>query len=59
MSDQELDDVYTRLCYALTDAGEAQTPAVLARLTLLLMKQVGDAAAVHRAIDSALEKEPA
>ncbi len=59
MSDQELDDVYTRLCYALTEAGEAQTPAVLARLTLLLMKQVDDAAAIHRAIDSALETEPA
>jgi len=55
MSEQELDEVYTRLCYALTEVGEAQTPAVLARLTLLLMKQVDDAGAIHGAIDSALE----
>jgi hypothetical protein len=55
MSEQEFDDVYTRLCYALTDVGEAHTPAVLARLVLLLMKQVDDAAAISAAIDSALE----
>ena len=55
MSDQELDEVYTRLCYSLTEVGEAETPAVLARLSLLLMKQVDDAAAIHSAIDSALE----
>ncbi|MCJ0763679.1 DUF2783 domain-containing protein [Variovorax terrae] len=55
MSEQEFDDVYTRLCYALTDVGEARTPVVLARLVLLLMKQVDDAAAISEAIDSALE----
>ncbi|MDW5441904.1 DUF2783 domain-containing protein [Polaromonas sp. SM01] len=57
MSDQEFDDVYTRLCYALTDAGEAQTPSVLARLTLLLMKQVDDATLIHQAIGAALLEE--
>lgn len=59
MSDQEFDEVYTRLCYALTDAGEAQTPAVLARLVLLLMKQVNDAARINQAIDFALPDGPA
>lgn len=59
MSDQEFDEVYTRLCYALTDAGEAQTPAVLARLVLLLMKQVDNASAINQALDFALEDRPA
>jgi hypothetical protein len=59
MSDQDFDEVYTRLCYALTEVGEAQTPAVLARLVLLLMKQVNDAAAINQALDSALEDRTA
>lgn len=57
MSDQEFDEVYTRLCYALTEAGEAQTPTLLARLVLLLMKQVDDSAAINQALDDALEVE--
>ncbi len=57
MSEQELDEVYTRLCHGLTDAGEAHTPAVLARLVLLLMKRVDDAAAIHEAIGCALAPE--
>lgn len=55
MTEQELDEVYTKLCYGLTAVGEQQTPMVLARLALLLMKKVDDAAAVDRAIDEALE----
>jgi len=55
MNAQELDESYTRLCYALTDAGEQQTPLILARLALLLMQEVDDAARVARAIDAALE----
>lgn len=54
MNAQELDDAYTRLCHALTEAGEAQTPMVLARLALLLMQEVGDAARVTKAIDDAV-----
>lgn len=54
MNAQELDDAYTRLCYALTEAGEAKTPMVLARLALLLMQEVGDAARVTKAIDDAV-----
>ncbi|MEV7013955.1 DUF2783 domain-containing protein [Streptosporangium sp. NPDC051022] len=55
---QELDEVYTRLCYGLSEAGEERTPAVLARLALLLMHEVGDAAVVSRAIDEALAPSP-
>ena len=55
MNAQELDDVYTKLGYALTDAGEEKTPMVLARLVLLLMQRVDDAAKVSTAIDQAVE----
>lgn len=55
MNPQELDDVYTKLGYALTEVGEEKTPMVLARLVLLLMQRVGDAAAVSTAIDEAVE----
>ena len=55
MTPQELDDVYTRLGYALTEVGEKDTPLVLARLVLLLMQKVGDAPAISVAIDAALE----
>jgi len=55
MTEEDLDNVYTKLCHALTEVGEAQTPAVLARLTLLPMKRVGSVAAIHEAIDTALE----
>ena len=55
MNAQELDDVYTRLAYALTEVGEEKTSMVLARLVLLLMQRVGDASAVSAAIDDAVE----
>ncbi|MCC6209982.1 MAG: DUF2783 domain-containing protein [Burkholderiales bacterium] len=58
MNAQELDEAYTRLCYALTDAGESRTPMILARLALLLMQEVGDAARIGRAIDAALAEPP-
>jgi hypothetical protein len=53
LTDQELDDVYTRACYAMTDLGEAKQPLYLARLALLLMKEVGDAGRIRAAIESA------
>ena len=55
MNPQELDEVYTKLGYALTEVGEERTPMVLARLVLLLMRETGDAQAVSRAIDAAVE----
>ena len=50
---QELDDLYTDLCYRLARAGEAATPQILARLALLLMHEVGDAERVRAAIHEA------
>ncbi|MEO7007587.1 MAG: hypothetical protein ABI156_00430 [Caldimonas sp.] len=55
MNAQELDDVYTQLCHALTAAGEEKTALVLARLSLLLMQQAASAAAVAQAIDDATD----
>ena len=53
LTDQELDDVYTRACHAMTELGEARERLFLARLALLLMKEVGDASRIRAAIDSA------
>jgi hypothetical protein len=53
LTDQELDDVYTTACYAMTDVGEARQPLFLARLALLLMKEVGDVPRIHAAIEAA------
>ena len=53
LTDQELDDVYTKACYAMTELGEARQPLYLARLALLLMKEVGDAGRIRAAIEAA------
>ncbi len=55
---QQLDDLYTDLCYRMTEAGAAVTAEILARLTLLLMHAVDDAPRIARAIDEALEGYP-
>jgi hypothetical protein len=48
-----LDEVYTQACHTMTELGEAKTPLFLARLALLLMKEVGDAGRVRAAIAAA------
>lgn len=58
LSQQELDDLYTDLCYRMSEAGEAVMPEILARLALLLMNEVGDAKRVQQAIDAALADFP-
>lgn len=49
----QLDDVYTETCRAMTTLGPHQAELFLARLTLLLMKEVGDSARIVAAIDAA------
>lgn len=58
LSAQELDDLYTDFCYRMSEAGDAATPEILARLALALMHETGDAARVRRAIDAALADFP-
>ncbi|MDP9878006.1 hypothetical protein J2W25_002310 [Variovorax boronicumulans] len=58
LAPQELDDLYTDLCYRLARAGEPATAQILARLALLLMHEVGDAARVRAAIEEATRDFP-
>ena len=53
LTDQELDEVYTQACYSMTAVGEAKSPLFLARLALLLMKEVGDSRRIRSAIEAA------
>ena len=53
LTDQELDEVYTQACTTMTELGEVNTPLFLARLALLLMKEVGDASRIRSAIAAA------
>jgi hypothetical protein len=53
LTDQELDEVYTGTCYAMTALDDGEQRLFLARLALLLMKEVGDAGRVRAAIEEA------
>ena len=55
MTEQELDEVYTRVCRKIEAAGAGRTELYLARLVLLLMGEVNDRARIECAIDGALE----
>ena len=58
LAPQDLDDLYTELCYRMARAGEDATPHILARLSLLLMHEVGDAQRVRNAIENATKDFP-
>lgn len=53
LSPEELDHVYTESCRSMTALGADKTELFLARLALLLMKDVGDSARVLDAVDAA------
>jgi hypothetical protein len=53
LTDQELDELYTRACYAMTELGEVKQSVFLARFALLLMKEVGDVGRIRNAIETA------
>lgn len=55
MTDAELDVVYTRLCKAMTQLGEANAPLFLARFALLAIETIGDADTSLRLIDDAID----
>ena len=55
LNPDELDEVYTGACTTMTELGAAKTELFLARLTLLLMKEVGDSARIQAAIAKARE----
>jgi hypothetical protein len=49
----QLDEAYTHASHTMTAVGEARMPLYLARLSLLLMKDVGDLPRVKAAIEAA------
>jgi len=49
----QLDHVYTEACRRMTALGADKTELFLARLALLLMKEVGDSARILDAVDAA------
>ena len=49
----QLDHVYTEACRSMTALGADQTELFLARLALLLMKEVGDSARILDAVAAA------
>jgi hypothetical protein len=58
MTDSDLDNVYTRLCKAMTQVGEANAPLFLARFALLAIDTIDDPAVALNLIDDASEGMP-
>ena len=55
MTAEELDQLYTQACYAMTDAGAANTELFLSRLVLLLMHEIDEPQRILGAIAQARE----
>ncbi|TDY15775.1 hypothetical protein B0G81_8874 [Paraburkholderia sp. BL6665CI2N2] len=58
MTDSDLDNVYTRLCKAMTQVGEANTPLFLARFAMLAIDTIDNSAIALNLIDDASEGMP-
>jgi hypothetical protein len=52
---EELDEVYTQVCHAMTRVGEDKTELYLGRLVLLLVHEIDDPERIGRAIAHAGE----
>lgn len=57
MNDQELDQIYTDLCLAMTALGPQNASLLLARFALLAFDAIGDAATVRRLLEEAKNYE--
>ena len=55
MNAEDLHTVYTALCSAMTTAGEAQAPILLARFALLAIVEIGDPGKLRQLIAAAAE----
>ena len=55
MTEEQLDELYTRVCRTMTAAGEENTELYLARLVLLLMHEIDDSKRIERALAAAAE----
>jgi hypothetical protein len=54
MTESELDGLYGNFCRALSGAGEAHAPLLLARFALLAIEEINDAARVQALLARAL-----
>lgn len=59
MNESELDDVYTEVCRSMSAVGEDEAKLFLARLVLLLLREVDDASRIKYAIAQAAATAPA
>ena len=55
MNPEELDELYTQACHAMTEAGQAKTELFLGRLVLLLMHEIDEPQRIRWAIAEAGE----
>ncbi len=58
LTPEQLDDVYTELCYSMTDRKYEEVHDMLARVALALIYEVGDVERVRGAIRAALAAGP-
>jgi hypothetical protein len=58
MTDSDLDNVYARLCKAMTQVGEANAPLFLARFAMLAIDTIDDPAVALNLIDDASDGMP-
>ena len=59
MQAAEIDQAYTYLCQTMTRLGQAQSEFFLARLALLAIQDMPDAASAMRWVDAAAQDVPA
>lgn len=55
MNDQELEQIYTDLCHAMTERGPHKASLILARFALLAFHEIGDAAVIRRLLAQSLD----
>ena len=55
MTEEDLDELYTQCCRAMTAAGADQIELYLARLVLLLMHEIDEPQRIRRALAAAGE----
>jgi hypothetical protein len=58
IDESELDSIYGELCRAISEAGEAHAPLLLARFALLAIGEIGDGERVRRILTSARDCNP-
>ncbi len=55
MTEEDLDELYTQTCRAMTSAGDDKSELFLARLVLLLMREIDEPQRIRRALAAAGE----